>query len=167
MVGLGVTAALSGCTAEEPQADEQAPVVQLGAPGESGRTLSPEEVEAAEDPTWTDADVEFVQMMIPHHQQALEMTALVADRAGDPDLAALAERIEVTQVDEIAQLEAWLTARGETVPGAHAGHDMAGMADMPGLLTPAQLDRLERARGAGFDRLFLRGMIQHHEGARW
>ena len=144
-------------------------MVQLGAPGEAGKTLSPDEAEAIEDPTWTDADVEFVQMMLPHHQQALEMTALVEDRAADPDLAQLAERIEVSQQDEIALLEKWLSQRGEMVSGMHGGHgghgDQGGHQDMPGMLTPAQLDQLARSKGERFDRLFLQGMIRHHEGA--
>ena len=123
LVGLAVALGSAACTSDDdPPADEAAPVVQLGAPGEAGKTLSPDEAEAIEEPTWTDADVEFVQMMIPHHQQALEMTALVEDRAADPDLAQLAERIEVSQQDEIALLEKWLSQRGEMVSGMHGGH---------------------------------------------
>ena len=120
LVGLAVALGSAACTSDDdPPADEAAPVVQLGAPGEAGKTLSPDEAEAIDEPTWTDADVEFVQMMIPHHQQALEMTALVEDRAADPDLAQLAERIEVSQQDEIALLEKWLSQRGEMVSGMH------------------------------------------------
>lgn len=171
LVGLAVALGSAACTSDDdPPADEAAPVVQLGAPGEAGKTLSPDEAEAIEDPTWTDADVEFVQMMLPHHQQALEMTALVEDRAADPDLAQLAERIEVSQQDEIALLEKWLSQRGEMVSGMHGGHGDHGGAggghqDMPGMLTPAQLDQLARSKGERFDRLFLQGMIRHHEGA--
>jgi len=164
LVGLAVALGSVACTADDPpEEDDAAPVVQLGAPGEEGKTLSPDEAEAIEEPTWTDADVEFVQMMLPHHQQALEMTALVEDRAADPDLAQLAERIEVSQQDEMALLEEWLSERGQMVSGMHGGH--GGHQDMPGMLTPAQLDQLARAKGERFDRLFLRGMIRHHEGA--
>ena len=85
-----------------------APVVQLGAPGETNRELAPEEVAELETPGYTDADVAFVQDMIHHHQQALTMTALVAARAERSDLPLLAERMDVSQRDEIAQLEAWL-----------------------------------------------------------
>ena len=172
LVGLAVAVGSAACTSDDdPPADEAAPVVQLGAPGEAGKTLSPDEAEAIEDPTWTDADIEFVQMMLPHHQQALEMTALVEDRAADPDLAQLAQRIEVSQQDEIALLEEWLSERGQMVSGMHGGHGehggghQDGLQDMPGMLTPAQLDQLERAKGEPFDRLFLQGMIRHHEGA--
>lgn len=155
---------LAGCTSEEEAPEGGAPVVQLGAPGESGATLSPEEVEDIEGPRHTGADVAFVQGMIPHHRQALDLTTLVADRAGDPDLAVMAERIEVSQVDEIARMEKWLTSRGEDVAGEHAGHS-DGQHGMPGMLTPRELSRLERATGARFDRLFLQFMIRHHEGA--
>jgi uncharacterized protein (DUF305 family) len=171
-VGLALVLGAVACTADDPPAkDDAAPVVQLGAPGEAGKTLSPDEAEAIEEPTWTDADVEFVQMMLPHHQQALEMTALVEDRAADPDLPQFAERIEVSQQDEIALLEEWLSERGQMVSGMHGGHGGhgddhgGGHQDMPGMLTPAQLDQLARAKGERFDRLFLRGMISHHEGA--
>ena len=155
---------LAGCTSEAEPEEAAAPVVQLGAPGESNTTLSPEEAESVGAPAYTEADVAFVQGMIPHHQQALEMTALVGDRAGDPDLTAMAERIEVSQVAEIDQLEGWLTARGESVAGMHAGHG-DGEHGMPGMLTPQEMARLERASGPRFDRLFLLGMIRHHEGA--
>ena len=167
LVGLAVALGSAACTSDDdPPADEAAPVVQLGAPGEAGKTLSPDEAEAIEEPTWTDADVEFVQMMLPHHQQALEMTALVEGRAADPDLARLAQRIEVSQQDEIALLEKWLSQRGQMVSGMHGGHGgHGGHEGMPGMLTPAQLDQLARSRGERFDRLFLRGMIRHHEGA--
>src|SRR6478735_2683398 len=153
LVGLALVLGSVACTADDPPAeDDTAPVVQLGAPGEDGTTLSPDEAEAVEEPTYTDADVAFVQMMLPHHQQALEMTALVEDRAADPDLVQLAERIEVSQQDEIALLEEWLSERGEMVSdmhgehGEHSGHgDQGGHQGMPGMLTPAQLEQLARS----------------------
>lgn len=124
-------------------------------------------------PAITAADVSFMQDMIGHHAQALEMSALVRSRSTQPSLRVLAERITVSQTDEIAMMQQWLRARGLT-PAGGAGHDthMPGMHDMaampammPGMLTPAQMQALRRARGAAFDRLFLEGMIQHHEGA--
>jgi uncharacterized protein (DUF305 family) len=163
--GLAVLGlSLVACTSETEPEEEAAPVVQLGAPGEANTTLSPEEAESVGEPAYTGADVAFVQGMIPHHQQALEMTALVGDRADDPDLTAMAERIEVSQLAEIDQLEGWLTARGESVSGMHAGHG-DGEHGMPGMLSPREMARLERASGPRFDRLFLLGMIRHHEGA--
>lgn len=164
VVGAGLAGCTTGSQSDEPTSANEAPVVQLGAPGESGTTLSPEEVEGIEEPTHTEADVAFMQGMVPHHRQALEMTALVEDRAGDPDLAVMAERIEVSQVDEIARMERWLTSRGEDVAGEHAGHG-DGEHGMPGMLTPAEFSRLEQASGRRFDRLFLQFMIRHHEGA--
>jgi uncharacterized protein (DUF305 family) len=164
---LIAVAVLTGCTsdAEPDDPDESgAPVVQLGAPGEDNTTLSPEEAEAIEGPGYTDADVAFVRGMIPHHRQALEMTALVSARARDADVSVMAERIEVSQVDEIGQLEGWLTDRGEELPGEHGQHEGHGE-PMPGMLTVAEMDQLSAARGTRFDRLFLQYMIRHHEGA--
>jgi uncharacterized protein (DUF305 family) len=119
-----------------------------------------------------------MQGMIGHHAQALVMAALVPSRTATPALRALAERIDVSQRDEIAAMRQWLADRGEPVPdstgalpgaaGAHAGHEAHGghaAAAMPGMLTPVQLAELAAASGAAFDRLFLRLMIQHHEGA--
>lgn len=111
--------------------------------------------------------VVFMQGMIGHHAQALQMAALVPSRASRPEIRLLAERIQVSQKDEIAQMERWLRSRGHAVPAsdahAHAamGHDVL----MPGMLTRAQLDSLAAANGSRFDRLFLEGMIQHHQGA--
>jgi len=154
--------ALAGCS-EEPSTDE-APVVQLGGPGESSRALSEGDLaDLADAGAHTPADVEFARNMIPHHRQALAMTALVPDRSQSRDLALLAERMEVAQTDEIAQLEQWLTARDEQVPGDH--HHDADEASMPGMLTDAELAKLAAAEGRRFERLFLQLMIRHHEGA--
>ncbi|MDZ5623326.1 DUF305 domain-containing protein [Nocardioides bizhenqiangii] len=158
--------ALSGCTSDgddsEPESDS--PVVQLGAPGETNRTLSPEEVEGLDQPEHTEADVAFVQNMLPHHQQALTMTAMVDERSASRKVGLLAERIEISQTDEIAQMEGWLTERDEALPGEHAHH--GGHAElMPGMLTGPELAQLRAARGERFDRLFLNYMIRHHEGA--
>lgn len=124
------------------------------------------------------ADVQFMRGMLAHHAQALAMTALVPTRSLRADVRLLAERIDVSQRDEIAIMRSWLADRGVPVPAAdsaHAGHhaqhdsgghgDGAGHAMMPGMLTDAELAQLARARGAEFDRLFLEFMIRHHEGA--
>lgn len=108
----------------------------------------------------TEADVRFVQGMIVHHAQALEMTRLVPDRTESESLRRLAGRIEVSQKDEIAIMERWLQRRGETVTaGDHHG------SLMPGMLTGEELARLAAATADEFDRLFLELMIRHHEGA--
>ena len=126
--------------------------------------LTSDEVDELEAPGHTAADVAFVHGMIAHHEQALAMTALVPDRAAREDLPLFAERIDVSQHDEIAQMEAWLTERGEEVvleDGAHLAHGEL----MPGMLTAEELAQLEEASGRRFDRLFLQYMIRHHEGA--
>lgn len=118
----------------------------------------------------TPGDVAFVQGMIHHHAQALVMTALVPARAGDRALDLLAERITISQRDEIRLMQRWLARHDAEVPHPpvtleatreHAHHGTM----MPGMLTPEQLDRLAAAQGAVFDRLFLEFMIAHHEGA--
>jgi uncharacterized protein (DUF305 family) len=152
---------LVGCTSD---ADGEAPrVVQLASPGQPNRVLSDEEAAELEAPEYTDADVAFVQAMIPHHAQALEMTELVAERTSREDIPLLAERIDVSQRDEIALLERWLTDRGEQTPESHSHH--GSMELMPGMLTDEQLAQLENAYGAEFDQLFLQFMIYHHGGA--
>ena len=100
-----------------------------------------------------------MQQMIPHHEQALEMIALVADRTENRDIRLMAQRIDVSQQDEIAMMRQWLKSHGEETPHHHGGHLM------PGMLNPAEMARLEKARGEEFDRLFLEFMISHHEGA--
>ena len=106
-----------------------------------------------------DPDVRFMQDMIPHHAQALDMAALVEGRNASRAVTLIAERIRVSQTDEIRRMSGWLTARGKSVPTSHSGHLMAGM------LTPEQMAALAAATGPDFDRLFLAGMIQHHRGA--
>ena len=140
-------------------------VVQPGAPGEASRTVSA----AAPSPLpHTDADVAFMQGMIHHHAQALDMVALLETRTGREDMRLLARRIQISQADEIRMMESWLRARGEDVPdvGAHAGHGVTTSGPlMPGMLTPDEMAQLAAAQGAAFDRLFLEFMIKHHDGA--
>jgi uncharacterized protein (DUF305 family) len=108
--------------------------------------------------------VRFMQAMIVHHRQAVEMTALARERAGSDALRLLAERIAVSQEDELRQMHDWLQRRGAATPDAHAHHG-PGHGGMPGMLTAEQLAALQASSGAGFDRLFLEFMIFHHEGA--
>jgi uncharacterized protein (DUF305 family) len=105
-----------------------------------------------------------MQSMIGHHAQALEMTALLPSRTAREDLNLLARRIEVSQADEIAMMQRWLSARGQALPDPHAHHS-AGAPLMPGMLTPNEMSRLAGAEGSDFDRIFLESMIRHHEGA--
>ena len=118
---------------------------------------------------FTKADIDFMSGMIGHHAQAVQMARWAPGHGASPTLRALCERIVVGQSDEIALMQRWLRERGQPVPEADPrGHFMPGMDHpmlMPGMLTPEQMDTLDRARGLEFDRLFLRYMIQHHEGA--
>jgi uncharacterized protein (DUF305 family) len=140
------------------------PILQPGAPGEPNRTLAAREAVDLSHVQYTPADVRFMQGMIGHHAQALEMAALLPARTASDDLRKLALRIDVSQADEIKMMEQWLRVRGEAVPDAHA-HHAGGAPLMPGMLTPAEMARLADARGTEFDRLFLEFMIKHHEGA--
>lgn len=138
-------------------------IVQPGAPGEPTREISAAAATDTSGVRHRAADTRFMQGMIGHHAQALEMVALVEARTRNADLKRLAERIDVSQRDEMQMMREWLTRRGEALPDPHAHHLSHGQ--MPGMLTPAQMQRLAAAEGPAFDRLFLEGMIQHHEGA--
>ena len=157
VAGLGGGSGGSGGSGDRPR------TVQPGAPGEASRELTDDEAAAVEAPEHTAADTAFMQDMIVHHQQALAMTALVDDRTRRDDLPVLAERITETHATEIAQMEQWRTDRGEDVPAEDTDHEAHG--EMPGIATAEQLEALEEARGAAFDRLFLDLMIAHHQGA--
>lgn len=161
-LGLGLHAAFGRSGADHEPGGTR--VVQPGAPGQPGRTLSADELASLKPPTHTAADIQFMRRMIPHHTQALDMVALVTGRSQSPDVPLLAERIAVSQRDEITQMERWLKERGEATPAPHADHDRHDTL-MPGMLNTEELGRLERARGADFDRLFLQFMIRHHQGA--
>jgi uncharacterized protein (DUF305 family) len=158
-----------------------APIVQPGAPGQVGRILSPATA-GAPPRAPAEADVTFMQGMIHHHSQAVEMTELLRTRSRNKRLQALGNRISISQTDEIKYMQQWLTDRGKPVSLGHGhmdhspdmkGHDMKAMGGMdmgsmplmPGMLTPQQMKALAKANGASFDRLFLTGMIQHHTGA--
>ncbi len=143
----------------------QVPIIQPGAPGEPARQLSAEEAIEIADTSYSPADARFMQDMVPHHHQALEMAALVADRTNRPELIDVAGRINASQGDEIEFMQNWLRERGESVPdptaheAMHTHHTMAGMA------TPEQMAELAAVKDTAFDRLFLELMIPHHEGA--
>ncbi|BCB77989.1 DUF305 domain-containing protein [Phytohabitans flavus] len=110
-----------------------------------------------------DADVEFAQGMIPHHQQAVEMAELAATRAANPKVKELASKIAAAQGPEIGQMNGWLTAWGAPPPATSGGHDTHG--SMPGMMSDADMAALEKATGRDFDKRFLEMMIEHHEGA--
>jgi uncharacterized protein (DUF305 family) len=154
------------------QTDSAPPVVvQPGAPGKPSKTLPPSTRGTL--PKRSQADVEFMQGMIMHHSQAVEMTALIASHTENKDLRSLGARISSSQTDEIKFMQRWLAGWGESIsmpmPGMQGMHtssqSMQSMTLMPGMLTPEQMSALRNAKGAEFDRLFLTGMIQHHNGA--
>lgn len=139
-------------------------IVQPGAPGQESRIITAEKAADLSKVQHTDADVRFMQGMIGHHAQAVEMTELLKSRTASDDMRKLALRIEMSQADEIKMMQDWLTARGQPLPDPHA-HHAAGATLMPGMLSGDEMSRLTAARGAEFDRLFLQGMIKHHDGA--
>jgi uncharacterized protein (DUF305 family) len=123
-------------------------------------------------PLYGAADVRFMQGMISHHAQALAMVALIPDHSTREDMRLLGKRIEISQRDEIGLMQRWLADRHQEVPTVDAHHmasmpgmQMPGGMLMPGMLTPEQMDQLAKATGPQFDRLFLEGMIRHHQGA--
>jgi uncharacterized protein (DUF305 family) len=144
--------------------DQSAPIIQPGAPGEASRVITSETAAGLQRPAPSAADVHFMQGMIAHHAQAIEMTALLKTRSRNPGMKKLAERIEVSQADEIGMMREWLEGQGASVPSEHA-HHAPGAPLMPGMLTPEEMGRLSAAGGEAFDRLFLAYMIKHHEGA--
>jgi uncharacterized protein (DUF305 family) len=172
---LGFVGVLSSAVAAQQNDSAKPVVVQPGAPGKPSKTLPPST--KATLPARSQADVEFMQGMIMHHAQAIEMTALIDSNTDNKDLHSLGARISRSQSDEIKFMQRWLAVRGEPVsmsPQKMPGHaymdqhmDMSheSMHLMPGMLTSGQMEALRKARGADFDRLFLTGMIQHHNGA--
>jgi uncharacterized protein (DUF305 family) len=154
-------------TAGRAQAEAPA-IVQPGAPGQASTVVS--KVPAFHDNNYTDADVKFMQGMIHHHNQALQMVAMIRTHTASPELIAMGQKIQLSQSGEIQAMKEWLTARKQSVPmimadGTVMDHGGMGMAPMPGMLTPQQMKALDTARAARFDELFLTGMIQHHKGA--
>jgi uncharacterized protein (DUF305 family) len=155
------------CLLLVPAAAQEPVVVQPGAPGQPTKTLP-----ATTRPTLppvSPADVQFMQGMIMHHAQAVEMTALINSHTQNKALHTLGARISRSQSSEIEFMKRWLMARGQ--PTEHTMHHMPGMdmsGDsmlMPGMLSPKQMAALRKAKGEQFDQLFLTGMIQHHNGA--
>jgi len=172
LAGVLLTAGgLVACTQEDPAPPaNSAPVIVPGKPGEEASTIPPGEATPVEQEPPNEADVTFVQDMIVHHAQAVEMTALAPDRAAAKNVLGIADRIGDTQQPEIDMMNRWLKQYDKptvdpSAPshGGHGGH--TGQPAMPGMATPEQLDALEAASGKQFDTLFLQMMVAHHEGA--
>ncbi len=151
---------------------QDVPLMQPGAPGQPTKAVT-KPVAGTGQQGPTDADVKFMQGMIMHHSQAVEMVALMEGRTKNPQLLSLGQRISISQTGEMKFMKLWLGYRGKPVAedDGMAGMDMSkmdmkmDMPLMPGMLTPQQMDALRKASGPEFDRLFLKGMIQHHTGA--
>lgn len=171
---------LSACSdgedvAAEPTAQRAPNVVQPGAPGEDSVRLDATVMPSVAPAPHTEADVAFMQDMIGHHAQAIVMTGMVEERSDNEDLELFVERMDITQVGEIEQMQDWLADKGEEVPawdpvfGAQGGHsDGMMMMDgdlMPGMATEDEMAALEAAEGEEFDRLFIDLMTRHHQGA--
>ncbi len=140
--------------------DSTAPVLMPGKPGEPAKTVPANEVPPMPRPSHNNADIRFVTMMIPHHEQALVMAKLVADRGENAQLKLIADRILAAQEPEIKVLEGWLTDRGlNRNSGGNHEHTMGGMQ------SAEALNRLTAAKGAEFDRMFVKMMTEHHQGA--
>lgn len=179
LLGLIVVLGLAACSgksdpaAGQPAAStDQAPaIVQPGAPGKDSSVVA--NVPTFTAPAFTKADVDFMQGMIHHHSQALQMVAMIESHTKTPELRAIGQKIQISQSGEIKSMTDWLTARKLDAPmimpdGSAmmmGGGSHSDMAPMPGMLTAAQMKALGEARGAAFDQLFLTGMIQHHKGA--
>ena len=164
-VAVGVSCRTASPTPHvTPPAGAVVPIVQPGAPGQASRTVTAAQATDLSRIQFTAADVRFMQGMIGHHAQAIEMVELLSTRTARDDMRTLGQRISLSQDDEIKMMQRWLAVRRQEVPGIHAMH-MHGATLMPGMLTPEEMERLAAAKGALFDRLFLEGMIKHHGGA--
>ncbi len=168
LLAAGSLASCRSASAKPPTlADQKPQIIQPGAPGQPSRPIAAEQSRDLSHVQATPADVTFMQGMIHHHSQAVEMVELLKTRTTNPDMKLLGQRIEISQQDEIKMMQHWLTSRGHEAPDPSAMHDMPGMSMpmMPGMLTPEQMKQLAAAKGPAFDRLFLEGMIRHHGGA--
>ena len=167
-MAMAALALFAGCggggkdSSEEQPAEATPNIVQPGAPGEPSRKLTPEEAAKIGAASVTEADIQFMQDMIHHHSQAIEITDWEPERAASRDVKVIAQRMQASQEAEIELMERWLETQGAAAPSDHANH---GGKLMPGMLTEEQMARLEAGDGRRFDRLFLRYMTQHHRGA--
>jgi len=167
--GLGAVLALVGlaaCSAgPPPPPSNSAPVIVPGKPGEEASTIPPGQATVADSQAPNDADIAFVKNMIAHHQQAVWMAELAPARASSRDVKELASRIQDVQGVEIDAMNRWLSQHSIPTVNPTAPEHGHGGSSMPGMITEAQLEELENAKGKDFDRLFLQRMIAHHEGA--
>jgi uncharacterized protein (DUF305 family) len=159
-----VVGGVAACNDDTGQRSDAArPVIVPGRPGEPAHTATPGERVGVPASKPNAADVMFVQMMVPHHQQALEMTGLIEGRARSRQVRGIAARIDAAQRPEISYMQSWLRGNAKSAASGMSGEMMSEM--MPGMATPQQMAQLRAASGKKFDRLFLKLMITHHQGA--
>ena len=152
------------CHATAARTELQPVLIQPGQPGAPSRPITVEKATDLSNVQATKADIEFMQGMIHHHLQAIDMTNLLAQNTRTEDMRKLGLRMSLSQSDEIKMMRNWLEARGQEAPGDHANH-MPGAPMMPGMLSAEEMTQLAVTKGKQFDILFLRGMIKHHSGA--
>ena len=138
-------------------------ILQPGAPGQDTKTINTAQATDLSKVQATAADIKFMQGMIGHHAQAVEMVELLEKNTTSPNMKLLGLRIKLSQEDEMKMMRKYLEDRGAAIPGPHAHHEPGGF--MPGMLTSEEMAQLAAAKDKEFDRLFLRGMIKHHGGA--
>lgn len=138
-------------------------ILQPGAPGQETKTITTAQATDLSKVQATEADIKFMQGMIGHHAQAVEMVDLLNQNTTNPEMKLMGLRIKMSQEDEMKMMRKYLEDRGAAVPGPHAHHEPGGF--MPGMLTSEEMAQLAAAKDKEFDRLFLRGMIRHHGGA--
>jgi uncharacterized protein (DUF305 family) len=155
---------MAACHAASARSEVQPVLVQPGPPGAPSHVITVDQATDLSKVQATKADIEFMQGMIHHHLQAIEMTDLLARNTQSEDMHKLGLRMSLSQSDEISMMRHWLDARGQEVPGDHANH-MPGAPMMPGMLSLEEMAQLAATKGKEFDILFLRGMIKHHNGA--
>jgi uncharacterized protein (DUF305 family) len=162
LVVLLLSGALAACKTTDPSSSGTR-ILQPGAPGQETKTINTAQATDLSKVGATEADIKFMQGMIGHHAQAVEMVDLLNTNTTTPAMRTLGMRIKVSQEDEMNMMRKWLADHGAAIPGPHAHHEAGGF--MPGMLTTEEMDQLAAAKGTEFDRLFLRGMIRHHGGA--
>ena len=143
--------------------DYSAPIIQPGMPGSPSKILDADEATKISNTSYISADVEFLQGMIVHHEQAIVMSNMADERTNNKTIIDLAKRIDVSQEDEINFMESWLKQRNEYMNKMQDKHHMH--MSMVGMATPKQLNDLQNSNSTDFDRLFLQLMITHHDGA--
>jgi uncharacterized protein (DUF305 family) len=163
MLGAAVISGAAACKTAGGGSSTGTRILQPGAPGQDTKTINTAQATDLSKVGATAADIKFMQGMIGHHAQAVEMVELLNQNTTNPSMRMLGLRIKVSQDDEMNMMRKWLADHGAAIPGPHSHHEPGGF--MPGMLTSEEMTELANAKGVEFDRLFLQGMIKHHGGA--